>query len=297
DYIYRPTEIEDMCLYDWVRRCKRVKLKAANSSSKQELETNLDDDLYEGTINSNGYEDSCDELSDSSELGEDDENNEDEWPPRRTKAELKLPKNTHRFTDSHPLHSTHGTQVKSDNSKVVANFIGKPLPRCDHGDREYYCLTMLAFFKPWRDGLSLKERTSTWDDAFISHPFTGRQLQLIKNFNIKYECLDARDDYNAQRKKGLDGGFFQYGEEHKGDIDSFDPDVFVQTNTANDTEDTHDHEAVPLGKAELRRQREAGEIRSVMERTGWTDELHSCESKDSKPAYKPIMPQYMLSGS
>ncbi|KIL54164.1 hypothetical protein M378DRAFT_93034, partial [Amanita muscaria Koide BX008] len=25
DYIYRPTEIEDMCLYDWVRRCKRVK--------------------------------------------------------------------------------------------------------------------------------------------------------------------------------------------------------------------------------------------------------------------------------
>ncbi|KIL55186.1 hypothetical protein M378DRAFT_91291 [Amanita muscaria Koide BX008] len=46
DYIYRPIEIEDMCLYDWVRRCKRMKLKAANPRSKQEQGTNLDDDLY-----------------------------------------------------------------------------------------------------------------------------------------------------------------------------------------------------------------------------------------------------------
>ncbi|KAF8868381.1 hypothetical protein BD779DRAFT_1399399, partial [Infundibulicybe gibba] len=25
DYIYRPVELLDMCLYDWIQRCRRVK--------------------------------------------------------------------------------------------------------------------------------------------------------------------------------------------------------------------------------------------------------------------------------
>jgi len=61
---------------------------------------------------------------------------------------------------------------------------------------------MLTLFKPWRTGNSLKNSEVSWDETFIKHDFTGRQSQLMKNFNIKYECLDARDDYHAQIKAG-----------------------------------------------------------------------------------------------
>src|SRR5258707_11302195 len=38
----------------------------------------------------------------------------------------------------------------------IPNFIGAILPRKDHSDRNYYCLTMLALFKLWRKGSDLK---------------------------------------------------------------------------------------------------------------------------------------------
>jgi hypothetical protein len=75
------------------------------------------------------------------------------------------------------------------------------LPRCDQGDREYYCSTMLTLFKPWCTGEDLKSDTVNWNTVFNDYKFTNRQLELIKNFNIKYECLDARDDYRTQLKK------------------------------------------------------------------------------------------------
>jgi hypothetical protein len=60
------------------------------------------------------------------------------------------------FLHNHPLHETH--QVSISKSKIlVPNFAGGSLPRCDRGDREYYCTTMLTLFKPWRHGKNLKE--------------------------------------------------------------------------------------------------------------------------------------------
>jgi hypothetical protein len=92
---------------------------------------------------------------------------------------------------------------------MVPNFIGGTLPRCDQGDREYYCSTMLTLFKPWRNGHSLKIEDQTWDESFMGHQFSLRQVELMKNFNLRYECNDARDDYSAKRKKDSDkGGFF-----------------------------------------------------------------------------------------
>jgi hypothetical protein len=73
------------------------------------------------------------------------------------KRVFNLPKNVYRYTQEHLLCDTHGTMVKNDNANIVVNFVGWPLPRCDRGDREYYCLTMLVLFKPWRSGLHLKE--------------------------------------------------------------------------------------------------------------------------------------------
>jgi len=48
----------------------------------------------------------------------------------------------------------------------------------------------------------LKTKDQSWDESFLSHNFSDRQKKLMENFNIKYECLDARDDFHAQLHKG-----------------------------------------------------------------------------------------------
>jgi hypothetical protein len=59
----------------------------------------------------------------------------------------------------------------------------------------------LRSFQIWQ-----KNRTGpdfkTLDEAFNEHNFTKREKQLMRNFNIKYECFDARDDFRAQMKVG-----------------------------------------------------------------------------------------------
>jgi PIF1-like helicase len=59
---------------------------------------------------------------------------------------------------------------------------------------------MLTLFKPWRTGYDLKSTDETWEHAFDNYIFSDRQMNLMKNFNLRYECLDARDDYSAQMK-------------------------------------------------------------------------------------------------
>ncbi|KAJ2924557.1 hypothetical protein H1R20_g12532, partial [Candolleomyces eurysporus] len=100
------------------------------------------------------------------------------------------------------MSDTHVVACDPDRrSYVVPNFLGPSLPRKDKGDREEYCMTMLTLFAPWRTGLDLKASESTWDSAFRHHAFTERQAQLMANFNVRYECYDARDDFSAAFKK------------------------------------------------------------------------------------------------
>ena len=66
---------------------------------------------------------------------------------------------------------------------------------------------------------------ASWDEIFSDHDFRTQQRQLMKNFNIRYECLDARDDYRAQLKKGIDksllGSWEAFQDEHEHEIESF----------------------------------------------------------------------------
>src|SRR6266568_1579498 len=100
-----------------------------------------------------------DDLSDTGEKMEGTQHEITESPNAK-------PKNVYNFTEEHPLHFTHGTLVKTKIHNVVPNFIGRLLPRCNQGDREQYCLTMLVFFKPWRKGQTLKRSDATWDETF-----------------------------------------------------------------------------------------------------------------------------------
>jgi hypothetical protein len=75
------------------------------------------------------------------------------------------------FVSGHPLAETHIHGVCYLKTARIPNFSGNTLPRHDQGDREYYCSTMLALFKPWRSELDLRSFSESWDDAFQSHDF------------------------------------------------------------------------------------------------------------------------------
>jgi hypothetical protein len=62
---------------------------------------------------------------------------------------------------------------------------------------------MLTLFKPWRCGIDLRNVDQSWDTAFNDFDFTEKQRHYMWNFNVKYECLDAHDDYCAQMKKDI----------------------------------------------------------------------------------------------
>lgn len=181
----------------------------------------------------------------------------------------KLLKNMYRFEKEHPLYETHITFLKPLKATAVVNFIGHILPRCDQGDREFYCLTMLALFKPWRSGLDLKMDQKSWDETFNEHSFTQREKQLIRNFNIKYECFDARDDIHAQMKAGTTSNEWPINCFDKTEIDNemdCDNDPYVDPNS----EDLFNVQK--LCKSELNQQKEAGEMKDILQRTGWLDE-------------------------
>ena len=179
DYVCRPIEFESTCLYDWISRCQREK-KRVNKKPKKKKNKCVDSEAE--------AESDCETFL-----------NEGGDAPLRdlqTKATSKI----HFFTRDHPLVDTHG--VRWSRRVRVPNFIGESLPRSDQGDREFYCSTMLTLFRPWRNGLDLKSERNTWDDAFTLYEFSPRQLILMKNMNLRYECLDARDDFHAQMRKG-----------------------------------------------------------------------------------------------
>jgi hypothetical protein len=43
--------------------------------------------------------------------------------------------------------------------------------------------------------------SETWEARFNAHQFSERELQLMNNFNVRYECYDARDDFAAKLKE------------------------------------------------------------------------------------------------
>jgi len=109
--------------------------------------------------------------------------------------------NHYSFLPAHPQSETHQVRMKSDDPYLVPDFVGGALPRSDHGDREYYCATMLTLFKPWRNGKEMRFEQNSWGKTFVNHKFTPRQIEIMNYFNVRYECLDVQDEYSAQCKQ------------------------------------------------------------------------------------------------
>jgi hypothetical protein len=248
DYICRPIEFESTCLYDWISRCQREKKSARNAKKST---TKIVDNEAE-------VESECETFP-----------NEDTGAPL-TGSQTKSKSKFYFFTRDHPLVDTHG--IRWTRRVRIPNFIGESLPRSDQGDREFYCSTMLALFRPWRSGLDLKSERNTWDDAFTLYDFSPRQLILMKNMNLRYECLDGRDDFHAQMRNGnvnmpswadQDTGIFQ-------DLDQIAIEDAINGDIGR-TELDDFSLSTQLGRRNKARIDLMADIRRTLTTMGWTD--------------------------
>ena len=196
------------------------------------------------------------------------------------------------FGKGHPLHDLHGVRHISKNSMRVPNFAGANLPRCDQGDREYYTCTMLTLFKPWRKGTDLKGMNASWDDSFNTYTFSEEDLRLMKNFNIRYECLDARDDYRAQMKKGLSPIFGSWDTEEVEEQLTDVPNVYSLDATQADDSAINPHDS---GPTHYKHMREMETVNQMMTSMGWTEPLTSVVTSQSDS--EAFRPQRQLQGS
>jgi hypothetical protein len=255
DYIYRAPELENMSLYEWVHRCSRIKLPKNKQTTERDMD-NLEESFYEGDASF----DSISSVSDG---------------PMPSSHNSRS-KSIHNFLSDHPLCTTHGLQLHKTDPKKIPNFIGATLPRRDQGDRNYYCLTMLALFKPWRKGNDLKsDEAQSWNESFNEYSFSEDYLKLMQNFHIKYECLDARDDYRAQLAKGSSEEFLSSWNNEEQDDEFNEPDAIPEDSPLN-TE--HLSPFLVEGSAYKKRKEQRMFIRRILAAVGWSKDF-----KESTP--------------
>src|ERR1700723_527368 len=352
DYVYRPEEYEDVCLYDWFRLSRKAtqdprhrKKKSKEEWSDEEIDGDDELNLFEaaddliaeeadeeatsesGLEETNSESEADDGVEQTDREGEDpvqgDHVHEDQHQVEHDSNEIQHDhhdetsiendelniadnespvepvKQKHDtkyfdFLEEHPLHETHHVYFADEKHAKIPNFLGGSLPRRYSGDREYYCSAMLALFVPWRTGKDLKTEQQSWDESFTAHKFTKRQNEIMKFFNIKYECLDARDDYSAEMKKNNeDNKFSQWvSNSHNDDIDDNYGDNF-STNIQPETDEDVTALTLP-GKNGLRRSAKMKEMEEMLINAGWMDS--SPNGKPDVGDLQPVQPTEFKSG-
>ena len=273
DYIYRSEALREMCLYDWVARCQRTKLPKRRTSSRRK--------------------------QDEAECVSECESSIDEClsPHPKFPVSGKI-SNIFPLLSEHPLANSHGTRCYSVGKEKIPNFVGPTLPRCDQGDREFYCSVMLTLFKPWRSGLELKMQEQSWDDAFIAHRFSARQNNIMRNLNIRYECLDARDDFHAQLNKG-DVGISSWEDQDVQTMQDIDDLAANFSNNIEQGESNAEQQGPDfsdeLGKHEKARTRLMSEMRATLQNNGWTENIPG--SLDPVVGVRPPPPEVKRNGA
>ena len=103
----------------------------------------------------------------------------------------------------------------------------------------------------------------------------------MRNFNVRYECLDARDDFRAQMKKGNPlVGSWDKGEGYEVD------DELQGICTADMELDDLPADPLSSGPIHKRRMREMNEVQRVMSSMGWTQPLAKGQAVANK-SFKP----------
>jgi hypothetical protein len=293
DYVFRPAVFENVNLYEWIQCAEK---KARTPKERQLFKNSITQSKSLTSFERNGifsisrsvdsevedldYECSTDDGEFSSVFSDSDWESDDD-DETITSKQAAFDK-AHRpirypFMTGHPCYESHA--VSCDFKRInttIPNFIGGAPPRSDKGDHNFYCMTMLTMFKPWRSPADLKLGDSTWSQTFSSHNFTKRQLELMANFNVRYECNDARDDYFAMMKKQMNeaesiepprAGYIHLGTKDKL-VENMAPDLLELIDDA-ENEEYEDEECRYLGPRTRRMQRQASEMASILELSGW----------------------------
>jgi len=128
--MYRPYELSEKSLYEWIQIYTRLK---HTKTEQKKFHSKKYEDAKPLAIFQSEEEVDTDFESDSDYV-------ESDQAPEKKKVQGK-----YAFLPNHPLHETHQVSI-SKSKNLVPNFAGGSLPRCDRGDREYYCATMLTLF-------------------------------------------------------------------------------------------------------------------------------------------------------
>ncbi|KAJ7155809.1 hypothetical protein C8R46DRAFT_1295856, partial [Mycena filopes] len=272
DYRYRPAVYSNLTLYEWIQ-CSKKKKRSVKERAEFEEEIELTRSLRPEYNKATAARPGEDHLNtdDDDPLEDDPDEDGDYTSGLGAKRPVQHP-----FLPTHPMFNSHSVNCDFENLyRLIPNFIGGSVPRSDKGDRAAYCMTMLTLFKPWRSPADLKDSISTWDQAFKEHTFTERQNQLITNFDVRYECNDARDDHYAQMRKKLNdakkegkslwpAGFMGYKDKFADDLNDFD--------YGSDDDGLEDiDEDVQKGPRTLKMIAEAKDIRNIMQTSGWLE--------------------------
>jgi hypothetical protein len=295
DYVHRPKELGNVNLYEWIRCYKREK------KSKIKKRTSCNDDT-------GGMEHWHEENHDSESLVTDgspdvslndpdhfdiDSDAESDANEESTKGQHRNQNGLLDFQKDHPLADSHAIRYIKDNGSRIPNFAGKNLPRCDEGDREFYCSTMLTLFKPWRKGEDLKSVDMSWDEAFQAHLFSERERRYMRNFNVRYECLDARDDYRTQMKKSEPTVTGSWNIEDDVDVDVEDSLVHGIDPENVELDDTPFGPFLQ-GPKHKKRMKETESVRQMMCSMGWADPLDTVQPHSKSLSF---IPEKILSGA
>ena len=189
------------------------------------------------------------DLEDNNNQEEHDDNNQD----------MNASTSLLAFMPDHPQYLSHAVRLMPERCAfVVPNFAGGALPRCDRGDREYYCTTMLCLFKLWRTCMELKKPDQSWDSAFRTFHFTKHQRKLMENFNALMKAQEKNLDmeYSAEHCWG------DLEDNYQNEIDSSEFGMDF-----NLTEDDYSQ----LGPLALRCKKNEREIDNVLKSSGWMD--------------------------
>jgi hypothetical protein len=131
---------------------------------------------------------------------------------------------------------------------------------------------MLTLFKPWRHGKDLKRDDQSWDETFTDYKFTLRQAELMKFFNIRYECNNARDDYSKiLRQKNVTDGVFPHWFSSD-DNNDFDGDDYDEGDDFIGHKEYEDDQYTSIGKRGHQRIEQMAEIQKIVTSAGWLDQ-------------------------
>ena len=100
-----------------------------------------------------------------------------------------------RYLPTHPKADSVQRILRPHGHRNLPNFIGRWFPRSDDEEtRSFYCASMLALLKPWRDlGKDLKTPEQLWEVAFddFLKDASWKQKHVVSGLQYFHECASA----------------------------------------------------------------------------------------------------------